>query len=175
MKKNCIIYSSKTGNTKKIAMAMYEEMSAEFDIFEVEEKPDTSQYDVVFMGYWIDKGGPNEKAKAFMKTIEGKTVALFHTLGAEPMGTHAMLCAANGGASLGSNCRVAGYFSCQGAIDPLLLEWMRSKPMGGPHTATPENEARWQRAATRPDEEDVRGAKEFIKTTMARIQMLRKG
>lgn len=166
MKKFAIVYSSKTGNTKKIAEAFQSVQPESFDIFDAAENPDLSAYDLIAFGYGVDKGGPYAACHKLMATIENKAVILFQTLGAEAMGEHAMSCAANGGACLGQGNHVIGFFSCRGAIDPNLIEMMRKMPAGGPHSATPENEARWAAASTHPDEEDIAKAKAFMTKTL---------
>ena len=80
----CIIYSSRTGNTKKIGDAVYEEFSSRADRFSVEEAPDLTDYKYVFIGGWADKGRLDEKTQALLQTLEGKRVGLFVTLGAYP-------------------------------------------------------------------------------------------
>lgn len=170
MTKVGIVYSSLTGNTKKVAEALYSLDKEHFSIFSVEDKPALEAFDIVAMGYWVDRGGPGEDAKDFMKTITGKKVFLFQTLGAEPMGSHAMTAAANGGACLGENCHILSVYSCQGAIDPNLIEMMKKMPAGSPHAATAENVERWARAASHPNEDDLEGAKQALLTTVERYE-----
>ncbi len=160
MKKIAIIYSSRTGNTKKVAEYLYGGESERFDLFAVEESPKLDDYDFIAFGFWVDRGGPFHTCKPYMKTITGKTIFLFQTLGAEAMGNHAMTCMASGGAALGEDCHVIGTFSCRGAIEPALIEMMKKMPAGSPHAATEENMARWASAASHPDEEDLKAAKE---------------
>ena len=162
MKPYAILYSSKTGNTKKVAEAMIEGREDAFDLWDVKEKPVLDEYECIFMGYWVDQGAPDMSAKKVMATIRNKPVALFYTLGAEKEGPHAMTCAANGGASLGAGCKVLGVFNSQGAIDPVVIEMMKKLPLGGPHAATAENIARWASAAEHPNEEDLDAAKAFV-------------
>lgn len=165
MNKYAIIYSSKTGNTKKIAEAMASVKVDAFDVIDAATKPDLSNYELIAFGYGVDKGAPYASCQELMGTIEKKAVILFQTLGAEGMGDHAFSCIANGGACLGKGNHVIGAFSCQGAIDPKLIERMRQMP-AGPHAATPENEARWAAAASHPDSDDLARAKEFMEKTL---------
>lgn len=165
MKKFAICYASKTGNTKKIAEVLHSVAPEKFDLLDASTSPDLTVYDMVVFGYGVDKGGPYASCHQLMSTISGKAVVLFQTLGAEAMGEHAMCCAANGGACLGPKNHIIGTFSCQGAIDPKLIEMMRKMP-AGPHSATPENEARWAKAASHPDENDLENAKAFMQKTL---------
>ena len=71
-----ITYSSKTGNTEKLATGIYKNINEEHGLT-VEIKPlaqvkCTENYDAILIGYWVDKGGPNEEAKKFMEKIKNK-------------------------------------------------------------------------------------------------------
>ncbi len=166
MKKGLIIYSSRTGNTKKVAEAMQAAQPDFFDIAAVEEKPAIDGYELIVFGYWVNRSAPNASCVEMMKSIKNKKVALFQTLGAEAMGAHAMVCMANAGTYLGEGCKVIGAFSCQGGIAPEALEAMKRMPANGPHKMSPENIARWSSATGHPDEEDVRQAQDFIAHTV---------
>ncbi len=161
MKKYAVVYASKTGNTKKVAEALVKAAPDQFDMFDAADKPDLSAYELVAFGYGVDKGGPYAQCRDYMATISNKAVVLFQTLGAEGMGEHAMACAANGGMCLGKGNHILGFYSCQGAIDPKLIEAMRKMP-AGPHSATPENEKRWAAAASHPDAQDLEKATAFM-------------
>lgn len=167
MKKYAIVYSSKTGNTKKVAEAMAQVRPDEFVVLDAKENPDLSQYEFITFGYGVDKGAPYKNCQELMGTIKNKSVALFHTLGADPKSNHSMACAANGGSCLGEGNVIINYFACQGAIDPNLIAMMRKMPKNSPHAATPENEERWAKAASHPDDGDLKAAKDFMEHTLA--------
>lgn len=59
--KTLVIYSSLTGNTKKVARAVAEVLP-ECTMLPVEEAPSrVDGYDLVAVGYWVDKGMPDGK------------------------------------------------------------------------------------------------------------------
>jgi flavodoxin len=75
-----VAYRSQTGNTRKVAGAIYGETSAPKEIKRVEEVASLEGYDFAFLGFPIEWFGPGEKAKQFLeKHAKGKTVALFIT------------------------------------------------------------------------------------------------
>ena len=51
--KTLIVYSSKTGNTRKVAEAIHAVLPAGTDIFPVSEAPEPDAYDFVVVGYWV--------------------------------------------------------------------------------------------------------------------------
>jgi len=109
------------------------------------------------MGFWVDRGHPDQKSMDFMKKVTGKKVFSLFTLGAKPRTAHAFKCAYTSASYWGEGCEQIGSWHCQGAIDPKLIEQMRKMPKmpGNPHAATPETEARWAAAASHPDAEEA--------------------
>ena len=152
-----VVYSTKTGNTKKVAEAIAQALPGA-ELHDVKTAPAPDAYDFIAMGFWVDKGGPNKEAADYMKTISGKKVFTFFTLGANPDSMHARTCAEAAPKAYGEGCEQVAAFWCQGSIDPVLIEWMRKMPAGNPHAPTPEAEARWAEAAKHPDETDLQHA-----------------
>lgn len=167
--KIAVIYSSKTGNTKKIADAVLEGAGADAQLFSAKDSFESENYDLIFIGYWVDKGSPNQEAAEFMATVSNKRVALFATLGAYPDSQHAKDSLEQGKTCLGENCKVANSFICQGAIDPKLLDWMRTLPNDHPHSPDKNRIKRWEDASTHPDNKDLKNAKEFAENVLRTV------
>ncbi len=163
--KTLVIYSSLTGNTKKVAEAMAEVMP-ECTVLPVEEAPASVQeYDLVAVGYWVDKGMPDGKTRSWLGGVENARLAFFGTLGAWPDSDHAKECMAHGEKLALEPERgntVLGSWLCQGRIDPRILEVM-AKMAGNIHPMTEERRARIAEAAKHPDDDDCRHAQDFIR------------
>ncbi len=73
-----LTYSSVTGNTKKLADAIYQ-VGKEYidDYLSVDEVTNIDAYDVILIGSWINKGFPNSKALELMKKISNKKIGYF--------------------------------------------------------------------------------------------------
>lgn len=156
--KTLVVYSSLTGNTKLVAEAVAEALHA--DMVAVEEQPGPEGYEMVAIGYWVDRGGPDAKAAAYLKALRGQTVALFATLGADPKSEHARQSLENGQALLDASNRCVGTFICQGKVDPKLIEKMAKMfPEGHPHGMNEARRARHQAASTHPDAQDLAEAR----------------
>lgn len=163
--KTLVIYSSLTGNTKKVAEAVAEVMP-ECTVLPVEEAPASVQeYDLVAVGYWVDKGMPDGKTRSWLGGVENARLAFFGTLGAWPDSDHAKECMAHGEKLALEPERgntVLGSWLCQGRIDPRILEVM-AKMAGNIHPMTEERRARIAEAAKHPDDDDCRRAQDFIR------------
>ena len=157
--KTLIVYSSLTGNTRKVAEAVKEVFGDEADILPVEEKPSADGYDLVAVGFWVDRGTADKKAHEYITGLRAKKVALFATLGAYPDSDHARQSMANARSLLDDSNQFIGSFICQGKIDPRLAEQFKNLPEGHPHAMTPERAARYREAAKHPDKADLEKAK----------------
>ena len=79
--KTLVAFMSWTGNTEKIAAAIYESLAGEKEMKSFDEVPDTSGYDLIFVGFPIHGfGEPAAEAVRFLQErCSGKKVALFVT------------------------------------------------------------------------------------------------
>lgn len=154
-----IVYSSLTGNTKKVAEAIAQIIPA-CELHPVESAPAPDGFDFIGLGYWVDKGMPDKKCQEYLSGVQGKKVALFGTLGAYPHSDHAKDCMAKSEALAAENGNtVLGSFLCMGKVDPKILDVMR-KTASAAHPMTPERQARIEEAKKHPDEQDCRNAQE---------------
>ncbi len=126
--KTLIVYSSQTGNTRKLADKIYDTLDGVTDIISVEQDPDPAGYDLVAVGFWYMGGKPDPKSQKFLSKIgSGTKVFLFATHGAGRDSEHAkngILAAVN----LVKEAEVVGAFSCQGEVNPDILEKVSQRP-----------------------------------------------
>ncbi len=161
-----IVYSSLTGNTEMVARSVHRALSGS-EIFPVDNAPPPQAYDIIFTGFWVDKGHADSKMLAYMQTIKGKKVAPFFTLGAYPDSEHADNVFNDTCGRLAGN-EVLGHFRCQGKVDPKLIAMM-AQMKDGPHAMTPERQARHAEAAKHPDEKDLANAAAFARNIIAGV------
>jgi len=127
--KSLIVYSSQTDNTKKLAETIYENLEGEKDIFPVEEAPSASGYDLTAVGFWLMGGKPDTKASEYLAKL-GKEDRLFlfatHGAGAESDHVKNAIQHAIG---LTNESDIAGVYTCQGEVNPKVLEKVKQKPV----------------------------------------------
>lgn len=169
-----LTYSSKTGNTKAVAEAIGEELH--LTPVPVEEAPPPDAYDLVLAGFWVDRGTADKAMRDYLAHIEGKSVAVFATLGADPRSPHAEKSLASGAACVGRDSVVVGQFICQGKVDPAVTKMMqRTFPEGHPHAITPERLARIEEASAHPDARDLADARRAFRSIVDAWRDGRKG
>ena len=126
--KSLIVYSSQTENTKKLANVIYDNLEGEKDICSVDQAQSLEGYDRLFIGFWFQAGKPDPKTLEFLeKADNGFKVFLFATHGAAKGSDHVNN-AVNYARNLLKNAYVTGVFTCQGEVNPKVLEKVKQKP-----------------------------------------------
>ena len=79
--KALVAYLSKTGNTKKVAKAIFEEISDEKEIKTIDEVDSIEDYDISFLGFPIHQMGPDKKTAKLLEKhcVNGRNIVLFIT------------------------------------------------------------------------------------------------
>lgn len=129
--KGLIVYSSLTGNTKKMAEALHEGLKAsgEWVLKDLKENPNWQDYDKVLLGGWADQGTFDKATLKYYESIVPKAVdlGLFMTLGAMPDSFHGKKCQATLEALLVAH-QSLGVFLCPGLVAPALLKKVEKIP-----------------------------------------------
>ncbi|PKK39452.1 hypothetical protein ABB02_01301 [Clostridiaceae bacterium JG1575] len=156
-----IVYTSRTGNTEAVAKAIHSVLPG----FDLKTVPEVTPEEVaaapcVIFGFWVDRGTAAAPMKALMEQTEGKEVAFFATLGADPQGDHAKRMLENIQTLLAAgNNHVRCQFHCQGRIDQTLMARRMQVDPSDPHYPTPERLKSWTKGLNHPDESDFDAAK----------------
>ncbi|MEQ2400028.1 flavodoxin family protein [Peptoniphilus hominis (ex Hitch et al. 2025)] len=124
--KGLIIYSSKTGNTKRMAEKIYEVLKDEHQmtIKDIRDAPEVEKFDFILLGAWIDRGSLEPKALKVLKTIKNKKLGLFATLGAMPDSEHGRKVIKNL-ENLLIDRDSLGQYICPGLVDPKMIEKLK--------------------------------------------------
>ena len=159
-----VIYSSRTGNTEKVAKQLAEALGATcHSVKDTSAVPDGA---TLCIGTWIDRGTADAGARKYIESLRGRRVFIYGTLGAEPDSEHCAKCIENIRALFDPSNEILGAILVQGAIDPMLIEMFKSMPKDNVHAFTEENAARYAAAASHPDENDfaqvIAAAKEAL-------------
>jgi flavodoxin len=112
-----VAYMSKTGNTRKVAEAIYEALDCEKDIMPVDQVVDIGGHDLSFLGFPMQRFGPDPKTASFLQKQcqPGTDVALFVTH-ASPEDAAELPGWLEGFRNAAAGATVLGIFNCQGQI-----------------------------------------------------------
>ncbi len=69
--KAIVVYSSQTGNTKKLAETVCKGLPTGTQMCMVDDAPDPTDYDLVALGFWIQAGKPDPKSASYLTLHNG--------------------------------------------------------------------------------------------------------
>ena len=150
-----VVYSSVTGNTKKVAEAFCE--AVEGRLVRVEDAQTPEDFDAVAVGYWLWRGGPDPKTTEYLSRLSGVNVVLLETHSTDNRSEHAVTAFARAAALLGKDCRVISVFECQGEVPEAIRQKRAAQSSNDPHAKS----QGWKNSIGHPDEADIAAAREF--------------
>jgi flavodoxin len=157
MHKILVAYHSLTGNTKKVAEAIYESLPQPKVLKPIAEAAGLGEFDLIFVGFPVHSHSLPVKVEKFLRSIpHGKKVALFSTHGSLA-GSRLSREAIEHAVVTASQAKIVSTFSCRGKVSPQALEVLRQSP---------EHEA-WAdmalSAGAHPNKHDLEEARTFAK------------
>jgi len=153
--KSLIVYSSQSGNTKKLAEALFEALTGEKEIYPIDEAPEPDGYDFIALGFWLMAGKPDPKSAKYLEKIGTAKLFLFATHGAGKGSDHAKNAMAQA-KNLAPGATIVGLYECQGEVNPKILEKVKAKPEPLPWIGDADD------AVGHPDESDINELKNIV-------------
>jgi flavodoxin I len=153
--KSLIVYSSKSGNTKKLADAAFDLLPGDKEIRSVSEAPEPGGYDLILVGFWLQAGKPDSATMEYLKKIGPTRLFLMATHGARADSAHAAN-AMGVARDLAGSADIVGTFNCQGEVSPQFLEKARKKKPPPPWIEDAGD------AVHHPDKADIQALKERL-------------
>jgi flavodoxin len=161
--KALVTYYSQTGNTEKLARAIYEAIHVEKELLPIQEVKNTKGYDVIFVGFPVHAHSVPAKALSFFRNLpDGQNIALFCTHGSL-RGGHLPKQALEHAISIAARAKILGTFGVRGKVDVKIIEVLIKQ---AEHRAWAEEA---QGAHEHPNETDLTDGKDFAKGILARI------
>lgn len=165
MTKVLVAYMTATGNTKKVAEAIYGEIASEKEIKPVAEVESLGTYDLSFLGFPTHGYGPDKKAKEALGRLckDGSKVALFVTHAApenEPEVSEYL----EKFTKAAGVAEVVGTFSCQGQLSKGVKFIMKLSP-----NKKLRSDAKRDNSQGQPDEKRLESARAFARETIDRL------
>jgi flavodoxin len=160
--KALVAYFTQTGNTEKVARAIFEALPVDKELLPIRDVKNTKGYDLIFCGFPVQIHSVPGDAQPFIKSLEAdQKVAFFSTHGSLRGGQLPKQAFENA-IGLAARAKVLGHFGCRGKVDPKVIEFLMKKP----ESKAWAEEA--QSAAGHPDKADLADAQDFA------LQILKK-
>lgn len=165
-----VIYQSQTGNTKRIAEAIYEAVKSERkSLINVNELDMMPKADVYFVGFNIHNENCSIEIIDCLEEIQNGYVALFSSCGYVPTDEYKALIKRKTEVWLPEEIEYLGMFVCQGRIEEAQRVIMRDNM---PDRVEILNKM-FDIGDSHPDIQDYNGAVTFAKSIQSRVE--RKG
>lgn len=163
--KYLVVYTSKTGNTEKIAAEIFEALPGmSKDIQRVEEVRGNA--DLYFVGFWNDKGTCSGSIMEFLSSIHGKKVALFGTCGMGGSEEYFKQVSKRVEALIPDDDEFLGSFICTGRMPPQVLERYKMMQERQDSPQLRRMIKAYEEGMLHPDEKDLEQAREFVETIL---------
>jgi len=160
-----VSYMSSTGNTKKIAEAIYGEITADKEIKPVSEVESLEPYDLTFLGFPTHGYGPDKKTRAILEKLcrDKKKVALFVTHAAPESEPEVAEYVAKF-KQAASGAEIVGAYNCQGQLASGVKFIMKISP-----NKKLRSDAKRDNSKGQPDGNRIERAKAFARETIAQM------
>lgn len=159
-----IIFSSVTGNTKLLANAIRDALPQEncdyFGISSIRENPAT---ELLFIGFWTDKGTADEATLKLLETLRNKKIFLFGTAGFGGSEEYYQKILAKTKEAIDASNTIVGEYMCQGKMPLSVKE--RYVKMIEEHGHKPNLDTlleNFDSALSHPDANDLEKLKELV-------------
>ena len=151
-----VIYSSHTGNTKKVASSIFAAIPGDSKDMQSIDEYNGKDAETYFIGFWTDKGTCDMRVVDLLSELEGKNVALFGTCGMGANEEYYKSIEQKVKVWLPEDCRYLGAYMCQGKMPLSVRERyvkMKEQPDHMPNIdAMIEN---FDKALSHPDADDL--------------------
>ncbi len=117
-----IVYSSRTGNTERLAQALRQALPAADCLYYGPPSAQALSAERIYAGFWTDKGVCDGQAREFLATLQGKEVFLFGTAGFGGSPDYFQHILQGVAQALPSGNRLIGSFMCQGKMPMTVRE-----------------------------------------------------
>lgn len=123
-----VTYQSQTGNTKKVATAIYDALPEPKELRPIKETEPLEEYNLIFIGFPVHGSGPNPKAKTYLESkTKGKQICLFMTHAA-PEDAPEMPESIKKFSDAAAEAEILDVFHCQGQLSSIVKTVMRFAP-----------------------------------------------
>lgn len=164
-----VVYASKTGNTEKIAMAIFNALPGKSkDVQRVEEV--NGEADTYFVGFWNNRGTCSGEIVELLSSLKGKKVALFGTCGMGGSQEYFDRVVNQVEAFVPDDCQYLGSFMCAGKMPPQILEKYKQMQKINDNPQVRMMIKAYEEGMLHPNTEDFEHAREFVERVLGEAE-----
>lgn len=153
-----VVYNSLTGNTKMLADTIKNVL------------PDNDNDDIVFVGFWTDKGNADSKTIEYLKLLRNKKIFLFGTCGFGGSEAYFDRILTNVKSNIDDSNQIIGEYMCQGKMPQSVRE--RYLKMKESDNCPPNIDVlidNFDKALSHPDKKDLEKLSQKVLQTLSNV------
>ena len=159
-----IVFSSSTGNTKKLADAVYEILPKDKCDYFGENDLKIPPSDLLYIGFWTDKGSADTKTLELLAKLKNKKIFLFGTAGFGESEVYFQKVLDRVKESIDESNSIIGTYMCQGKMPMAVRErYEKMKQQPNPAPNLDGLIRNFDRALTHPDDHDLEELKQAVR------------
>lgn len=161
--KYSIVFSSLTGNTKKLADTIRAVLPKEDCDYFGAPKAEELHSEMLYIGFWTDKGNADNATLQLLSKLRNKKIFLFGTAGFGGNTAYFQKILNRAACSIDASNSVVGNYMCQGKMPSSVRErYMKMKDQPEHPTNIDTLIENFDRALSHPDEMDLEGLKNAV-------------
>ncbi|MFG6383655.1 MAG: flavodoxin family protein [Lachnospiraceae bacterium] len=164
-----VVYSSKTGNTKKIATEIFSALPGMSKDMQSMEEYRGKDADIFFIGFWVNRGTCDMSVIDMISELRGKKIALFGTCGMGRDAAYFKTIEQKVNVWIPDDCEYLGTFLCQGKM-PMQVREKYEIPMEDARQEIWRKKMlqNFDEALFHPNEEDLVNVRKFVEKIVGR-------
>ncbi len=158
-----IIFSSKTGNTERLAEAVHNALPQDRCDYFGDPSIENPSSEVLYIGFWTNQGKADDATLHLLKTLHDKKIFLFGTAGFGESDDYFQAVLNRTKESIDESNTVVGAYMCQGKMPQSVRD--RYVKMKGQPNCMPNIDQmieNFDRALSHPDEKDLEALKKAV-------------
>lgn len=164
-----VVYESMTGNTKEIAMSIYNALKSDYNVkvlnvVDALEDETAVDADLFFLGSWTNRGTSGNLINEFVKSLKNKEIALFGTAGFDKSEEYFKKLTERFSKNLHTSNKIIDSFYCKGRMQEIVrksyVKLLKEHPEDKDIEVQIEN---FDEAKSHPNQKDLNNAKHFAK------------
>ena len=165
-----VLYESQSGNTKKLAAAIFSNLPGNSkDLIDITTDKPIPEARVYFIGFWVNRGTCSMEVSDFLNDLSGKSIALFGTCGMGDSPDYYKTIESSVSAWIENDNDYLGAFICQGKMPRRVRE--KYEAMRNEENAEQMDRyiRNFDEALTHPDTLDIEHAKVFTQKCLRKL------
>ena len=152
-----IIFSSMTGNTRKLADKIHEILPKESCDYFGTADAQGIESELLYIGFWTDKGNADSDILDFLSKLKNKKIFLFGTAGFGGSDAYFQKILGQVRQSIDPSNTIIGEYMCQGKMPQTVRErYIKMKSLPNPAPNLDMLIENFDRALSHPDENDLK-------------------